>query len=345
MRNCKKTPIVFFGYLSKFLMAVIINFVIISTIFTGCSTQLSQNNQISEQEFFLNTIITITLYDTDDTSLIDKSFELCEKYERIFSRTDENSELYKLNEQNEAQVSDELLHVLQTAIYYSELSEGKFDITMGAISDMYGFSSENPAAPDQDALNEALAHAGYKNIVIDGNYVKITDPDTVIDLGGIAKGYIGDKIKEFLVSQGVTSGIINLGGNVLCIGGKPDGSDFRVGIQYPFGDATETIAKLDVSDLCVVTSGVYERCFYENDKLYHHILDPKTGLPCDNGLLSVTIIGENSEICDALSTTTFAMGLDSIDLINQTDGVYALYVTDDYEVIYSEGLEKYIVED
>ncbi len=345
MHNNSEFTTVFLRYLSKILMALIVNFVIISTIFTGCSNQATQYNQISEQGFYLNTLINITLYDTDDASLIEESFELCEKYEKIFSRTDETSELYKLNQQNEAIVSSDLLHVLQTAIHYAEISDGKFDITMGAVSDMYGFSSENPTVPDSDALSDELTHVDYKNIVIDANKVTITDPDTVIDLGGIAKGYIGDKIREFLVSKGVTSGIINLGGNVLCIGGKPDGTDFRVGVQYPFGEGSETIAKLDVSDLCIVTSGVYERCFYENDKLYHHILNPETGLPCDNGILSVTIIGENSEICDALSTTTFAMGLDSIDLINKTDGVYALFVTDDYELIYSDGLEKYLVED
>lgn len=330
-----------------------ISVLLIALTLSGCSENIgdgsssnSENAVVSNNGFFLNTVISITLYDGSDSKLIDECFDLCRNYELIFSRTDPESELYKLNRFGEADVSDELLHVLNTSLEYCNLSNGSFDITMGEISDMYGFTSDNPACPSPEEIETALKNVGFRNIEIVGNHVKITNPGTVIDLGAVAKGYIADRIKEYLLSKGVTSAIINLGGNVLCIGSKPDGSDFCVGIQYPFGESSDIIATVSEKDLSVVTSGVYERYFYDGDVLYHHILNPETGLPYDNGILSVSIIAENSETCDALSTTAFALGIDKgLDLINGMDGVEAAYVTDEYHLVFSDGFEdKYLIE-
>lgn len=164
-----------------------------------------------------------------------------------------------------------------------------------------------------------------------------------INLGAIAKGYIADKMKEYLVEQGVKSAIIDLGGNVLCVGEKTDASPFRVGIRKPFADRSETAAIMEISDKSVVSSGVYERFFKKDGVLYHHILNPKTGYPYENNLISVTIISDESTDGDGLSTTCFALGLEKgMELVNSLSDVQAVFITDDYELHYSEDFQDEI---
>ena len=158
-------------------------------------------------------------------------------------------------------------------------------------------------------------------------------------MGGIAKGYIADKMKDYLNEKGITSGMINLGGNVLTLGDKPDGSNYNIGIQKPFSDDGTAIASVEVSDKTVVSSGVYERYFYVGDNFYHHILNPKTGYPYDNNLLGVTIICPKSVDGDGLSTTCFALGLeDGMKLIESLDDTEAVFITDDYELHTTSGI-------
>lgn len=174
----------------------------------------------------------------------------------------------------------------------------------------------------------------YKNIEISNNEVTLLDEDTIIDLGAITKGYIADKIKELLVDEGITSGIINLGGNIQTIGSKPDGTPFEIGIQKPFGTSTESITSVSIVDKCVVTAGVYQRYFEEDNKIYHHILDTNTGKPVDNGLWGVTIITDDALTADILSTVCFIMGLEEgSEYIESLSNVEAIFVTDELEVI------------
>ena len=159
-----------------------------------------------------------------------------------------------------------------------------------------------------------------------------------LDLGAIAKGYIADRLKDYLKEQGVTSATINLGGNVLCIGGHTDGKPFSVGIQKPFAQRNEVLLSVDVDDLSVVSSGIYERYFESNGTLYHHILNPKTGMPYNNGLTSVSILSSTSVEGDGLSTACFALGLkDGIALLDSLEGVCGVFVDENGELHYSEG--------
>ena len=196
--------------------------------------------------------------------------------------------------------------------------------------------------PDTDALTSVCTHIDYRSIVIDeqAGTVMLTDPDAAIDLGFIAKGYIADRIRDYLVSKNVTSAIINLGGNILCIGSRPDKNPFRVAVQYPFGQTGDMITTLSIRDQSVVTSGVYERFVEADGVRYHHILDPRTGYPAENNLLSVTIITDSSTDADALSTACFLLGLsDGMALIESLSDTEALFITDDYEPHYSSGLK------
>lgn len=192
-----------------------------------------------------------------------------------------------------------------------------------------------------DDLHEALSHVGYEKVTIKEDTVSFSDPLTEIDLGFIAKGYIADRMKDYLVSQGVSSATINLGGNVLTIGSRPDGTPFRIGIQKPFAPTGTPALTLPITDLSVVSSGVYERYFELDGTLYHHILDTKTGYPIQNNLFEVTIISPSSMDGDALSTTCFLLGLEEgIALIESRENTEAVFLTSDGNIHATSGLKN-----
>lgn len=332
-----------------------------SAAFSGCSLKANtaENSDAGSQEpvsataIKLNTAVTVTIYDSQDRELLTECMNLCDKYEKIFSRTASDSELYQLNHreltpvagtEDTFQVSDPLAELIRKGLYYSELSEGAFDIAIEPLTSLWDFTAEDPQVPEDRLIQEALTKCDYHNVsVSDNNEVILKTEDTAIELGAIAKGYIADRLKDYLISQGVKSAIINLGGNVLCIGGKPDDSSFKIGIQKPFADRSETIAVMDIKDKSVVSSGVYERCFEQDGTLYHHLLNPRTGYPYDNGLIAVTIISDKSVDGDALSTTCFALGLeDGMKLAESLDNVQAFFVTSDYEIHYTKDFQKEI---
>ena len=329
-----------------------------SAAFSGCSLKANtaensdagSQEPVSATEIKLNTAVTVTIYDSQDRELLTECMNLCDKYEKIFSRTASDSELYQLNHreltpvagtEDTFQISDPLAELIRKGLYYSELSEGAFDIAIEPLTSLWDFTAEDPQVPEDRLIQKALTKCDYHNVsVSDNNEVILKTEDTAIELGAIAKGYIADRLKDYLISQGVKSAIINLGGNVLCIGGKPDDSSFKIGIQKPFADRSETIAVMDKS---VVSSGVYERCFEQDGTLYHHLLNPRTGYPYDNGLIAVTIISDESVDGDALSTTCFALGLeDGMKLAESLDNVQAFFVTSDYEIHYTKDFQKKI---
>ena len=331
-------------------------------VLSGCSAQTKsgENTAADSQEpisttaIKLNTAVTVTIYDSNDKKLLTECMNLCDKYEKIFSRTASDSELYQLNHrelapvegtENTYQVSDDLAKLISEGLDYSELSKGAFDIAIEPLTSLWDFTAEDPQVPKDSLIQAALPKCDYHNISIDKdkNEITLKTDDTAIELGAIAKGYIADRLKDYLISRNVKSAIINLGGNVLCIGEKTDNSAFKIGIQKPFADRSETIAVMDIKDKSVVSSGIYERCFEQNGTLYHHLLNPETGYPYDNGLIAVTIISDKSVDGDALSTTCFALGLeDGMKLAESLDDVQAFFVTSDYEIHYTKDFQKKI---
>lgn len=300
-------------------------------LLSACS---SSREPISKQGFLLDTVIQITLYDTGNESLLDESFAVCEKYEQLLSKTVATSDISRINqaEGKPVTVSDETIALIQKSLTYSELSDGAFDITIAPLSSLWDFKDKK-TIPDSQDIEKAKNLVDYHTISISGNTVTLLNPKASIDLGAIAKGYIADKIKDYLVSKNVKSGLINLGGNVLTIGTKPDGSAWNIGIQKPFDEQNAAITSVHLSDESVVTSGVYERYFKQDGVIYHHILDAKTGYPFQNGLLGVTIISEQSVDGDALSTTCFALGLQKgMELIRSLPDIDAIFITDDYQL-------------
>lgn len=310
----------------------------------GCASE--NTNPISISEFKLNTIVTITIYDSQNTQLLEECMAICDRYELLFSRTNPESELYRLNHREldslngTYNLSSDTAALIEKGLEYSRLSDGAFDITVAPLSDLWNFTSSSPKAPDAGRIQSVLPLVDYKNIELRGQSFRFLQDKTALDLGAVAKGFIADEIKAYLTSQGVNSAMINLGGNVLCVGNKPDGTAFKIGIQKPFADRNETIATMEITDKSVVSSGIYERFFEENQRLYHHLLNPKTGYPYNNGLISVTIISDLSVDGDGLSTACFALGLEKgmalIESLPQTD---AIFITEDYEMHYSKDFE------
>lgn len=304
---------------------------------------------VSNSGYYFDTFISISIYEKDealvenDKNLIAECFNICKDYELIFSHTNTDSELYKLNisSASTTKISSDLYNILSIADEYNTLTNGAFNVLIGNIEGLWDFKKCNIPADDIiDQQLELLFKANYTlaNNTITFNNSKSLIPD--INLGGIAKGYIADKIKDFLLSNNVNSAIINLGGNILLIGEKPDKELFNIGITKPFTTTGENIASVQTSNMSVVTSGIYERYFEQNNTIYHHIIDPSTGYPVQNNLYSVTIISASSTIADILSTSAFVLGEDKgMELINKTDDVYAVFITSDSKIILSDGLK------
>ena len=296
----------------------------------------------------LHTVCTIQLYDSTDYDILNECFAVIDKYEKLFSRTMESSEVYQINRASAGQsqtiftVSDELKDILEFSLEYSSISKGALDISIAPLSSLWDFSGleHKTEAPAAEKIAAATDLVDYTNVKLDGNTLTFSKPGMQLELGAVAKGYIADRVKDFLISKGVTSAIINLGGNILLVGSKPKDVAFNVGIQKPFEDRDSVVVAIsELKDCSMVSSGIYERYFYDkNGIFYHHILDSKTGYPCDTDLLQVTIISKESSTGDALSTACFALGLEKgMELIDSLPDIYAVFITSDGSLHFSEG--------
>lgn len=341
-----------------------------------------QKDAITLTDYKLNTYVAVTIYDKNKEYVLEECMTLCDRYELLFSRTNPNSELYKLNngllpcsKDGYYTVSSDLYDVISIGKKYAELSNNAFSIAMEPLTSLWNFTDGSNTIPSDKKINTALSLVNSNAILLRApNQVAFSKEGTLytldtpvnggmgIDLGAIAKGYIADRIKEYLLSQDVDSALIYLGGNVLCVGSKTNTDDssftfhhnsasgkstpFTVGIEKPFATNSETAATLKVTDTSVVTSGTYQRYFEQDGHLYHHLLDSTTGYPLENGLTAVTIVTNSSTDADALSTTCFSLGLEKgLELLESLDYVDGFFITEDGKYHYTEGfLEKYQVE-
>ena len=275
-----------------------------------------------------DTVVTIRAYAPQET--VDDAMRLIRDYERVLSKTVEGSDVWRLNHADgqPTEVNPETAELLRLALDVAENSGGAFQSTIAPLSALWDFQAETPTLPDADALQTAAKLVDDGNVLIDGNTVTLRNGAT-LDLGGVAKGYIADCAAAYLRSQGVTHACINMGGNVLVFGGKPDGTDWTIGIRDPNGTAEQSEETVRLSDGAVVTSGNYERCFELDGVRYHHILDPKTGMPVQNGVASVTILCERSALADALSTACFVLGPKASEALLQQYGARAVFLFSD----------------
>ncbi len=296
----------------------------------------------SQVGFYFDTVVTMQVY-TNDEDLLTQAQAECLRYDNLLSKTHEGSDVWNINhaQGERVSISPETREILEKALEYSRLSDGIFDITIEPCVALWDFTGENMGIlPDEEKLEQAAARVDWTQIDLNEEGVLLPAGMT-IDLGAIAKGYITDRIADFLQERGVKSGFLNFGGNVLAIGNKPDGSEWNIGIQDPLGKRDQNIVgAARVSGEAVVTSGIYERGFDLDGVRYHHILDTSTGWPVQNELAGVSIIAPNAFDADTLSTTVFAMGVEKgMEFIESLDGIEAVFVTRDDSVTWTSGLE------
>ena len=302
---------------------------------------------LSRTDCKLNTIVTVTLYDTRDKEILDRCFSLCDEYESLFSRTGEESELYQLNHgllpENEdgfSTVDEELFQLVKDGLAFSEKSEDQFYIGMEPLTSLWNFSEDGGQLPGKDELEDALKRVHNGEILIrEPGEIKLTG-GAGIDLGATAKGYIGERIREELTDRGVKSAVISLGGNIVCIG-KKGRVPFQVGIQEPFGNRGDVVGTIECENVSVVSSGIYERCFEKDGKLYHHILNPESGYPCETDVAAVTIVCEDSYLADIYSTVCLTLDSDeALKLLNETDMLEGMIIRKDGTFLFSENFEE-----
>lgn len=302
----------------------------------GCAEK--ELPKLSKVGFYLDTVITLTAYAPDEHAL-EAAMDEIGRYEALLSRTREGSDVWRINhaEGRPVTVSDETVEVIRLADEISDASAGAFDITIAPASMLWDFHAEKPQIPDADALAAAAQRIGWQRLQLEGNQVTLPK-GMMIDLGGIAKGYIADRIKGFLEEKGIRSAILSFGGNIVAIGTKPDGSPWKVGIQdidAPTGASMLTTVNRGGS---TVTSGIYERGFEQDGVYYHHLLSPRTGWPVQNDLASVTVFSDSSALGDALATAAFVLGEEAgMHLIEKTEGAEGLMIRKDRTMIWSSG--------
>jgi FAD:protein FMN transferase len=312
--------------------------------FSACSKEVEI---LSDRTFALDTLTSVKVYhyksDKIDEATLEGAFELIHDLENTLSAHIENSDIDKINQNagKSAVVVDALTYrVMQDSIHFSNLTDGLFDITTGPLIDLWAINPPDGHVPSENELDKTLPLIDYSQIdFMDDNKVMLKSEDMSVNLGAIAKGTIADAVKHYLIGEGVRSALINLGGNILLLNSKLDGSDFVIGIQNPNDDRGAYLMSINVSDKAMVSSGDYERFFEYDGEIYHHILNPKTGYPATTNIKQVTIVAPNSQMADGLSTSVLLVGLkDGIDLIESTEGVEAVFITKDKKIYITDGL-------
>ena len=298
----------------------------------------------TQTDFFLDTFVSVTVYGEED-EILKKPFERIKELDERLTAFDSGSDLWLIKENagiEPVKVSDDTFKIIEESLEYSKFSQGKFDVTINPLVELWkihGPEVRNP--PNEDEISIAQSKIDFEKIELDKNQktVYLTETEMSINLGAIAKGYIADEMMKILKEEGASHALINLGGNVLVMGGKNKNTPFGVGVEDPLNPGEGYIGVISLSSGSVVTSGNYERYFTDLEgRCYHHILDPDTGYPADTGINQVTVITEESLDADALSTTLFLLGVeDGMKLVDELDNVEALFVTENNEIILSDG--------
>lgn len=316
-------------------------FLAFAVLLAGCSG-IQTSTPVSHGTFFaMDTVMDFQIY--GDTKLLRNAEEIVTDLEKKVSVTDPDSEIYAINLQGAGTLTGEAEELMKLALSMCSRTDGMLDISVYPVVRAWGFTTGAYQVPGEETLQKLLPLVDYTKIQYDSTTGQVTIPEGMtIDLGSIAKGYAGQLAAQYLRDQGVTSALLNLGGNVQTIGSKPDGTPWSIGIQDPKGSSP--MMALSVSDQAVITSGGYERYFEQDGQTYWHIMDPATGRPARSGLLSVSVIGEQGSVCDALSTALFVMGLEKAALFwAASDDFEAIFVTDTGEIYLTEGLKNQYV--
>ncbi len=325
-------------------MKKIVAVLLILVTITGCQT--APEEDLVQTTYALGTVITINLYDQGDEALMKTLIDKVTDIEQKMSSQKETSEVNAITAGAGVEpviVSEDTFQVIQKALTYSELSDGRFDPTIRPILDLWQIGTDDARVPEAGEIEEALPFVDYSKVVLDEESQAVYLPETgmALDLGGIAKGYVADELVKLLDEYQIERAMINLGGNIYAYGEKASGEPYKIAIQTPYDTRNTYFGFVELRDMTVVTSGPYERFFEEEGSFYHHIFDAKTGYPTSGEVVSVSVITKNSMDADALSTLLFTMSPDEgLALIESMEGTECIYVDKDYGLILSSGLKE-----
>ena len=310
----------------------------------SCGNKKADFQPISKSDILLDTPCKVTIYDDVPETVLDKAFDVLKEVDSRMNASSETSEISEVNRNSGkgyVKVSDDTFYVIQKGKSYGELTKGVFDISIGPLVKLWGINTDHARVPAKLEIDGKLPLINYEDVLLkeDTKEVMLKNTGMELDLGGIAKGYAADAVAEALRANGVEHAIIDLGGNILTLGSKVNGDDWKIGIQNPNTERGQYLATIEVVNKTIVTSGIYERYYTAPDgKRYHHILDTSTGYPVDNNLASVTIVTDKSIDGDALAKS-FCMGIDKGKEFVKSQGAEAIFVTKDSKVYLTDGLK------
>ena len=315
-------------------------FAAVMVVAGGCGTD-GGDTEASRDLFAMDTYMTVTAYGKGATEAVDQAADEISRLDQLLSTGNEDSEIYKINQSGDGILSEETAYLVERSLDLYEATDGAFDIAIYPVMKAWGFTDDNFRVPGADELKDLLTLTDASDISYDKETSQIAfkKDGMQIDFGGIAKGYTSARIMDIFRACGIKSGLVNLGGNVQALGTKKDGSSWRVAVQDP-QDTDQYLRVLSIQDKAVITSGGYERYFEQDGRTYHHIIDPKTGYPVENGLISVSIVTADGTLADGLSTSVFIMGKEAATEYwrNHSDEFDMILMTDDREIYVTEGI-------
>ena len=310
-------------------------------LLSGCAAGGNAGASSTRYLTAMDTVMSLTAYGENRDGALERSVAEIQRLDNLLSIGNENSDISRLNREKNAALSPDTWSLLSQALDLAQDTQGVFDPTVYPLVKLWGFYDKDYHVPTRQELSKALALVDYREVSLSQESCGASlGKGQQIDLGGIGKGFASQRVTELLRDAGVTSAMVSLGGNIQCLGAKPDGSPWNIGIRDPFGE--ELYATVRVTDKAVITSGGYERYFEdpETHNIYRHILDPRTGFPAEKGLSSVSIVTSDGTLGDGLSTALYIMGLEDATAYWQThrEDFEAVFITDSGTLYATEGL-------
>jgi len=329
----------------RLILPLIIIILVVSFVFVlspGCKAAPEKFEETRDK---MGTYVNIVLYTTGDnaTALIDGGFDKIDELSKIASNYDPQSSVSQLNQNGYIKNAPlELIEMINLSLEYNKITDGAFDITVQPVLDLWseGLWKESEQV-QQQKINEALKLVDSSAIVVDGQNIRFEKDKMAVTLGGIAKGYIIQKVIEYLEKNGIENAMVNAGGDIATLGKKPGGNKWVISLENP-DNTSEKIAAFEVAGEAVTTSGNYYR-YFDPEKEAHHIIDPRTGYSAGE-CISVTIITESATIADILSTSVFVLGpVEGMELVEELDDAEALIIDSERNITMSSGLDRYLI--